>query len=275
MPQLLIFTDLDGTLLDHHSYSFQAALPALEQIKQRQIPLILCTSKTAAEVAQLRQQLGINSPFIVENGTSVLLPPGKDILTSATSSEEPVTAHFFGKSYPQLLAVVQRLRQQGGYRFQGFNDFSVAELAADTGLGLAQAGLAKKRLSSEPLRWDDSEVALQQFTDQLGAEGLQLLRGGRYYHVLSAADKGTAVDWLLHKYREAAPETDYFSVALGDGPNDKPLLEAVDLGIVIPSATGLPLHPQGGAVRRMEAAGPVGWNRAILDLLHELDQDRD
>ncbi|TKB45800.1 mannosyl-3-phosphoglycerate phosphatase, partial [Ferrimonas sediminicola] len=31
-PKLLVVTDLDGTLLDHHSYSFQPAEPALARL---------------------------------------------------------------------------------------------------------------------------------------------------------------------------------------------------------------------------------------------------
>lgn len=276
MPQLLVFTDLDGTLLDHHSYSYRPALPALEQLKIRRIPLIICTSKTAAEVERLRQELNICAPYIVENGSAVLLPNHDQRLQPETTTcPQHVTysAHFFGKSYPQLLAIVQRLRDNHGYRFKGFADFSIAELAEETGLNLAAAELAIKRLSSEPLRWDDSDTALEKFTAQLQSEGLQLLRGGRYYHVLSQCDKGTAVRWLLERYQKAAPDSEFYSVALGDGPNDQPLLEAVDLGIVIPSASGLQLQPQGVSVRRMAELGPVGWNRAISELLHEFDSE--
>ncbi|MDT8419474.1 MAG: hypothetical protein RQ754_03500 [Desulfuromonadales bacterium] len=32
MRQIFVFTDLDGTLLDHHEYSFAAAQPAFDQI---------------------------------------------------------------------------------------------------------------------------------------------------------------------------------------------------------------------------------------------------
>ncbi|MGA0327631.1 MAG: hypothetical protein ACO3OK_11595, partial [Limisphaerales bacterium] len=41
----VVVTDLDGSLLDHHTYSFEAALPALSVLKEEGIPLILNTSK--------------------------------------------------------------------------------------------------------------------------------------------------------------------------------------------------------------------------------------
>jgi predicted mannosyl-3-phosphoglycerate phosphatase (HAD superfamily) len=46
---IVIFTDLDGTLLDDSSYSFEPAHEALAEVRIRKIPLILCTSKTRAE----------------------------------------------------------------------------------------------------------------------------------------------------------------------------------------------------------------------------------
>ncbi|MCH6574886.1 MAG: HAD hydrolase family protein, partial [Bacteroidetes bacterium] len=40
MPKVVIFSDLDGTLLDHDTYSFQAASEAIELIKSKNIPLV-------------------------------------------------------------------------------------------------------------------------------------------------------------------------------------------------------------------------------------------
>ena len=49
MP-LLLFSDLDGTLLDHDSYDFAPARPALDALKGIGAGVVLATSKTAAEV---------------------------------------------------------------------------------------------------------------------------------------------------------------------------------------------------------------------------------
>ena len=52
---IVILTDLDGTLLDHHNYSTTAAKETLALIKEHKLPLIFNTSKTQAEVTQLRR----------------------------------------------------------------------------------------------------------------------------------------------------------------------------------------------------------------------------
>src|SRR4029434_2576627 len=72
----LVITDLDGTLLDHETYSWEAAHAAVDQLRRRDIPLILCTSKTRAETEDWRKELGNEHPFIVENGGALLIPVG-------------------------------------------------------------------------------------------------------------------------------------------------------------------------------------------------------
>jgi len=74
--QLVVFSDLDGTLLDHDTYSFDDARPALERLGHAGVPLVLCTSKTRAEVEPLREALDNDSPFIVENGGAIMIPDG-------------------------------------------------------------------------------------------------------------------------------------------------------------------------------------------------------
>lgn len=66
--RLVIFTDLDGSLLDTETYRFDAARATLEELTACQVPMVLCASKTRAEVEPLRQELGNTDPFIIENG---------------------------------------------------------------------------------------------------------------------------------------------------------------------------------------------------------------
>jgi len=274
MRQILIFTDLDGTLLDHHTYSYEAARPALNQIRQLGIPLILSTSKTAAELKVLRCKLGNTHPFIVENGAAIFTPENyftTPFTATGSDSEPQLTAHFFGNTYTGLIEIVHRLRSDRGYRFRGFADFSVEEVARETGLDSGSALLAKSREGSEPIRWDDSPEALARFADDLAQHQLQLLKGGRFYHILPEVDKGLSVSWLLDQYRQAAPDTDFFTIALGDGRNDLPMLEAVDLAVVLPAANGDQLDTLGVQTLMMSEAGPVGWNRALTDIISELN----
>jgi mannosyl-3-phosphoglycerate phosphatase len=126
---LVVITDLDGTLLDHHSYSYAAALPALNRLKQLAIPLILCSSKTATELQQLRNRLDNDAPFVSENGACIHLP-GKDGRIQTIPFAPPRTA---------ILALLRRIRQEHGFRFCGFADMDAAQIAQLTGLTVAEA----------------------------------------------------------------------------------------------------------------------------------------
>ena len=46
----IVFTDLDGTLIDHNTYSYESAIISLNLLKEHNIPLIFCTSKTRTEI---------------------------------------------------------------------------------------------------------------------------------------------------------------------------------------------------------------------------------
>ena len=72
----IIFTDLDGTLLDDASKSHTPAVPAIRLVEERGIPLIFCSSKTRAEIEYYREKIGNRHPFIVENGGAIFIPEG-------------------------------------------------------------------------------------------------------------------------------------------------------------------------------------------------------
>lgn len=80
--QWVIFTDLDGTLLEREGYSYTPALPALNLIAKHNIPLILNSSKTVAEILSLRTELGNRHPFVVENGAALFSPRTISMLRS-------------------------------------------------------------------------------------------------------------------------------------------------------------------------------------------------
>lgn len=266
---LIVFTDLDGTLLDHHSYSWQAATPALDALKAANIPLILNSSKTISEIEELRSELGNQHPFVVENGSAIAIPGGY-FNHRENSSEDPEVV-CFGADYAQIREKLVALREQHGYHFAGFGDLGVAEVAQLTGLDLAAAGRAKQRSSSEPVLWQNSPGELEKFRKSLQAEGLQLTQGGRFMHVSAAGDKGAAVNWLSRCFATERKPDSVISIGLGDGPNDRPMLEAVDYPVIIHSDHGLPMPLDNSEhLIRTRETGPTGWNAAILELLAQL-----
>jgi len=258
---LVVLTDLDGTLLDHHSYSAAAAQPALQRLKQWRIPVIFNTSKTRDEVIALRQQLDNHDPFVCENGSAVFLP---------RADHSGYNPEILGASYADILKVLHQLRTDG-FRFRGFNDMPASEVAALTGLTSEQAHLAKQRHGSEPLIWNDTDDALERFVTALSVSNLHAVRGGRFLHVMGNTDKTSGVEFFRHYYAHCW-QCEVRIIALGDGDNDRGMLENADHPIVIPGASQtLTLeHPN---TITAPSAGPEGWNTSINALLEYLQKE--
>ncbi|MGM0768947.1 MAG: HAD-IIB family hydrolase [Pseudomonadota bacterium] len=261
-PHLLVFTDLDGTLLNHDTYDWKSAAPALGRLSKARIPLILNSSKTASEIRDVRAQLNNHEPFIVENGAAVVIPancfgPGEEQVVN------------FGASRTQVLAVLQDLRAEG-FQFCGFTDMTANELAARSGLSLASAERAKDRLGTEPLLWQGNEDELAEFTEKLAAENLRLVQGGRFLHAMGSFDKADGVRFLLGKYREQASEASWVTIGLGDSPNDQRMLEAVNIPVIVRGVQSdqVQLTSERHAMRSLKP-GPAGWNDCVLNILLE------
>lgn len=256
--QLLVFTDLDGTLLDHDSYAWQPAQRALERLAELNIPLLINSSKTAAEITVLRRELQNTHPYIVENGGAVFLP---------TENGEEI--HPLGGSYQKIRATLTDLRHKHDYHFSGFADLGVNGVMTATGLERAAAEAACERQSTEPILWQGDELRREAFRNDLAREGLQLVKGGRFHHVMGMTDKGQAMKWLADRYRKTKPETEFVLVALGDGENDLPMLQLADIAVVIRPHSGAALTVTGhNRVIRPGFPGPYGWQEALDEIFH-------
>ena len=265
----VVFTDLDATLLDHHDYGWTAAQPALDALAARDVPVCIVTSKTAAEVAALRIELGNGHPFAVENGGAVAVPRGY-FDGVACDAQTPVDIITLGAPRDALRALAVSLRERYDFRFTGFGDMDAEAVIAATGLDHDSACRALERSASEPLLWQDSDVACDAFTQAVAAAGYVTRVGGRFVHVLGHAHKGDALDWLRSRY--AARDGSILAIALGDSGNDADMLAAADIGYWIARPDGSHYGTAGGAIRHAAGIGPAGWAAAIEELIarHEI-----
>lgn len=266
MRKILVFTDLDGTLLDERHYSFAAALPALDMLRVRDIPLVLCSSKTRAEMEGCRRHMGNEHPFIVENGGGIFIPPG--YFSAPVGGAEDFDGYLlvaFGKPHALVRRCFAELREKMGASVRGFTDMTVEEVAALTKLNMAEAVLARQRDFDEPFVFEGAPDPA--FLSAITDAGLNWTQG-RIFHIMGQHDKGRAVRFLKSLYEREFGGVR--SLALGDGYNDLPMLEAVDQAVLV-------RHEDGGYEPRIGIAGlvkthspgPAGWNEAVMQLLSE------
>ena len=254
----LVFTDLDGSLMEHESYSMEAAKPALAELTRRGVTPVFASSKTAAEILAVQRASGITAPFICENGAAVYDSLGR-ILTA------------FGSPRTSWLDAVHQLRERLSLRFAGFSDWSAEQIAELTGLSEGDAGKAQRREFTEPMLWQDTQANFQLFQREIQKLSLATLQGGRFISIQSQFDKGSAMQWWQARQSQPLP----FLIALGDSPNDLSLLDAADVAVVIKSGKSDQLYPQGPAtVVRTSMPGPAGWNEGIRKILDLLDSQQ-
>ncbi len=268
----LCFTDLDGTLLNHDDYRYDAAIPTIQTLKKAGIPIIPTTSKTKAEVLDLREALGLKDPFIVENGSGIFLEPGDprfdfSELDVEITPEATLTTITLGISYAQARQSLQNLAQQIGEPLTGFGDLSLEALQDLTHLPLEALKQAGDRQFSEPFLRPQTDLA--QLESLAKKAGLQILVGNRFCHLLGAgAGKGRAVQLLQQAWQKAHPDQPPIkTLGLGDSPNDLSLLEAVDVAIAVPGPQGVnpklvsQIKTKGWFVA--PSPGAQGWARAV------------
>lgn len=275
----LIFTDLDGSLLDHHSYSFAPAVPLLAELEAMDVPVIPITSKTFAEVINLRDELDNRHPFIVENGAAIYIPSRY----FETQPEHALLENGFWvlrnvprrAKWQQLLA--ERVADFKG-EFETFESVYAASgaagVAAITGLDLNAAELANQREHSEPVHWTGSPQRKQTFIYRLKEAGATVLQGGRFLNIGGDVDKGRAMLQLRDLYVAEAnlPGTGHQksgnshceTLAIGDSNNDVAMLELASSALVIRADERSP-----PTLERTENSytsqqiGPRGWVEGV------------
>ena len=260
---VLVFTDLDGTLLDHETYAYDAASEALELLRNHSIPLILASSKTASEIAPLREQLGFaHCAAIVENGAGVL--------------EAGQTAAQAKGNYQSLLDTLSKIDKRLKDQFKGFSQLSAEEIADLTSLSLADAKLAKARQYSEPGQWLGNQRDFEKFRTVLDEQGIVVQQGGRFVSLSFGGNKADRLREICT--RHANTNGAALTIALGDSHNDINMLLASDIGVIVANPHGVPIPEldgeADGRIIRTKLAGPSGWNRAVIDVLKNMERNQ-
>lgn len=255
---IVVFSDLDGTLIDHDTYRWDGATPALDTLKRIGAGIVLASSKTAAEIAVLQDDMGVTDwPAIVENGAGLILP----------GNGKPED----NKPYLSLRHSLENLPDSLRKPFRGFGDMPVSELVKVTGLSAEFAALARQRNYSEPGLWNGTDAQLSEFLAALSKHGITARSGGRF---LTLSYGQTKADRMIEIIKQYQPR---HTVALGDAPNDVEMLRCADIGVVVANPSGKPVpaieNRPHGRIIRTTLPGPSGWNRAMLDIIAELGLD--
>lgn len=270
-PKLIIFTDLDGTLLDQKTYSFEPAEPALNLIRMKGIPLVFSSSKTRSEIELYRKKMENGHPFVSENGGAVFIPKGYFSFPFPYDRE---TEDYFilelGTFYPVILEMLESIRKKTGIKVRGFSGLTEEKLISLTGLTPEGVAFAKQREYDEPFMIEGGSQEVEVIKRAIEEKGMSYVWGGKFHHILGKNDKGKAVEILKGLY-----ENEFFSIStvgVGDSLNDLPMLLAVDYPVFLKGKEdrSLTISLKIQNLTMVEGTGPRVWNEAVLSLLSKL-----
>lgn len=268
-PALVIITDLDGTLLDQRTYSYDACLPAIRKVQSLGVPLILCSSKTRREMEPLWKELKLKDPFIVENGGAIYVQGDYfPFPIESLKTKDQLHALELGRRIDGIRRALLDAAHRLHVNVRSFGEMEIDEICRLTGLSKDSARAAAKREYDEPFVVKQGNYA-RLFT-ALRTKGFKITPGDRFYHLSYGSDKGKAVKTLLDLYRQANDSVR--SIGLGNSANDLPFLREVDRPILIrnPDRTWDSTITQNIAgIEKPLGIGPAGWREAVEKILAE------
>lgn len=230
----VVFADLDGTFLND-KYNFSETKPIVTQLSALGTSIVFCSSKTRTEIEFYRKAVGLNEPFIAENGAAVFIPKRYFPFNYNCTETSDYNVIQLGASYSALRKKLAKIKEKTAAKIVGFGDMTLDELAYDTGLPLNLAKLAWKREHDEPFRIVEGNKS--RILKAITHEGLHCTQGGRYFHLTGNTDKGKAVSILKNLYCQMFGQVE--TIGVGDGPNDVPMLKVVDKPFFIKKKAGV------------------------------------
>jgi mannosyl-3-phosphoglycerate phosphatase len=218
-----VVSDVDGTLMDH-SYDLSPAKETIKTLQKLSIPVILCTSKTAAEVRVIRSELNLTDPYIVENGAAIY----------GESLKRVNGEIILGKRYEFLEEILNIISKEINYKLTPLNNLSDQEATKLTGLEGNSLKLMRDRHWSMPFL-NPPNYLEEKINICCKKFDVDIFKGNRMSHLLSTkSNKGKAINTL----KDYSNIENIEIIGLGDSPNDLPLLLNSDIKIVIPGIDG-------------------------------------
>ena len=264
--KLVIFTDLDGTLLDYDDYSCERVAPPVLRLKKAGVLIVFCSSKTRVEQEVYRRKLGIDTPFIVENGGAIFIEQG---YFPFHYSYQRIAGSYqvieLGMPYREIRHKLDEVRRKNNLYFKGFGDMDTAQVASLTGLDIASARLAQQREYDETLHLTGSEQEIRLILGKIEEVGLKWVMGTRFYSVACGGDKGKATKILIGLFKRKLGKIK--TIGIGDSFNDVPLLAEVDIPVLVQRPGGYWEKIELPSLYRVDGIGPEGWVKAVEELV--------
>jgi mannosyl-3-phosphoglycerate phosphatase len=275
MIKKVVFTDIDGTLTDIKTGELVDVKDLIRRLKNRNIPVILCSAKTRAEQIKIRRELGLTEPFIVENGGGIVIP--KDYFGSLSDMPNHKEVKEYdiielGKPAREIRLKLLNIRNQFKFKFIGVADLSIESLCHLTDMPPASARRMAQREYGETILQIDRRQQ-RRFAKVAEQSGLKTIYGGRFFDVTIGNDKGKAVGIMINLYKKKYYKDNVKFFGVGDSQNDSTMLRLMDVPMLVQGPEGTWSNLNVKNIIKIPAIGPNGWKFAYNKVMGRLNAD--
>ena len=222
--KVLIFTDLDGSLLHRETFKFDNIKEYLRKLISNGIFIIPNTSKTEKEILEFNYQLGSSLPYISENGAAI---NGLDLLNPDLPKEL-----ILSREKDDLLNIFKNivpLKLQNKCKWLSEMDKTNQSLIF--GLKDKKLKMALDRKYTIPLIFKGSKNERNELSKIIKKDGLYLQEGGRVINLTDRTNKAKALRVFVRFYKKYHKNVK--TVAVGDNYNDLDMLKTSDFPCLV------------------------------------------
>ena len=222
--KILIFTDLDGSLLHRDTFKFDEIKDYLKILLSQGIFIIPNTSKTEKEILEFNNELGSDLPYISENGAAI---NGLNLLNSnlpkelILSREKDNLIKIFENSIPVNLQ----------NKCKWLSEMDKKKQSLIFGLGDEKLKMALDRKYTIPFLFEGNKSEKNELFRILKSEGLAAQEGGRVINLTDKVNKAKALNVFVRFFKKNNKNVK--TIAVGDNYNDLDMLKTSDFPCLV------------------------------------------
>jgi len=258
---IFIFTDLDASLIQRDTFRFDEIKGYIKSLISKGIYIIPNTSKTEIEINEFNKELGLNLPYISENGSSI---NGLNLINKNfpnqinLSRDKDDIFKIFKKIVPENLKVKCRLIFKMEKKVQ-------SEIFGLSGKKLKDA---LNRNYSIPFIFSGNLDQRRQLNEIVNKGGLTLHEGGRVINICDNVSKVKSMNKIIKMVKKT--EDNVKIIGVGDNYNDLDMLKNSDIACLVfnDQFTMEPININNCIVSKNPA--PIGWQEVVKMALDKL-----
>jgi mannosyl-3-phosphoglycerate phosphatase len=271
-PRIVLFTP--ASLVVSPRSGTSPVSQALAEIDRRNIPLVLSTTGTRAQLELLRRKIGHVHPFITESGGGLFIPD--DYFALRLDGAKRAGRYLclsFGRSSDEAGEVLQDIAGATGTEVVRYAETSAREISRNSGISEREAEASREREFGESFYFaGNADSAAAAFEKMAKERGWHVRRSGPWWDLYSGNDENNAARRLMQLYRRAL-RFRVKSVCIGTSAEDLRLLKASDQAFILPEPDGQfdqELISKLQRANRAAMPGSIGWNETVLSILSRI-----